>query len=163
MPKIKQSIERTEYDGETGEITKKIENTVLSWGSEPPYIKLYLQDILYLSDLPKSHENILFELLKRATYAGDEYGMSVTLSSGLKKIIAKTLNIKNIRSINNCLSELVKGKILFRIETGVYQFNPYLFGKGDWQDISSLRLNIDYDINGKTFKVYQEYKKNQKI
>lgn len=158
MPKIKQSVEQCVIN-EQGEMVSKRANQTLSWGSEPPFIKVYLQDVLYLSDLPKSHESILFELLKRATYAGDEYGMTVTLSSGMKQIIAKTLKIKNVRSINNALSELVKGEVLIRVATGVYQFNSYFFGKGDWQDISKLRLEINYDsIKGKTFQAVCEYK-----
>lgn len=41
----------------------------------------------------------------------------------------------------------------------MYRFNPYLFGKGDWQDISRLRLDINYDeIRGRTFKTNVEYK-----
>jgi len=162
MPKIKQSVE-TEIFDENGNMVSKRANRTLSWGSEPPFIKLYLQDVLYLSDLPKHNEKILFQLLKRATYAGDEYGMTVSLSAGTKRIIAKELEIKNIRSINNVLSELTKGKILIHIDTGVYQFNPYFFGKGDWQDIARLRLEINYDeIKGKTFKAVCEYedKKN---
>lgn len=156
MPQIKQQITETIVN-EHGELVERKTNQTLSWGAEPPFIKLYLQDVLYLTDIPKSHENILFELLKRATYAGDENGMTVTLSSGLKRMIAKTLDIKNVRSINNALSELVKGQILFRLDTGIYQFNPYFFGKGDWQDISKLRLEINYDaIKGKTFRAVIE-------
>ena len=41
----------------------------------------------------------------------------------------------------------------------MYRFNPYFFGKGDWQDISRLRLEINYDeIKGRTFKSNVEYK-----
>lgn len=51
-----------------------------------------------------------------------------------------------------------KGKILYRVGTGAYNFNPYLFGKGDWQDVSRLRLEVNYDdIKGKTFKTVCEY------
>lgn len=43
----------------------------------------------------------------------------------------------------------------------MYNFNPYLFGKGDWQDIGRLRLEINYDdIKGKTFKTVCEYKRD---
>lgn len=135
-------------------------NRILNGDDKPQYIKLYLQDILYLSNLPKNHEKILFELLKRTTYAGEKYGMEVVLNASIKKRIAETLGIKNIRSINNALSDLVKGKILFRTDTGLYTLNPHLFGKRDWQDISKLRLTIDYDatISDRTFKIYYEYK-----
>ena len=157
MPKIKQSVE-TSVLNEHGEIVSKRANQTLSWGAEPSYIKLYLQDILYLSDMPKHHEKILFELLKRATYAGEKDGMQIALNASVKKRIATELGIQNIRSINNALSDLVKGKVLYRVDTGLYNLNPYLFGKGDWQDISRLRLEINYDeIKGRTFKTVCEY------
>jgi hypothetical protein len=166
MPKLNQSIE-TEVINEHGEIVSRRANKTLSWGSEPAYIKLYLADIVYLSDLPKQHERLLFELLRRATYSGDANGMSVTLSAGIKRFIAKALGITNIRSISNALGELTKGKILTRVETGVYQFNPYLFGKGDWQDIARLRIEMNYDeIAGRTFKsncIYKNSEENNKI
>lgn len=157
MPQIKQSIETSIID-EQGEIISKRANKTLSWGAEPSYIKLYLQDVLYLSDMPKKHNKILYALLKRSTYAGEKDGMQVCLSSGLKRMILKELDMKNVGSIDNALSDLVKGKVLYRLETGVYQFNAYLFGKGDWQDISRLRLEINYDeIKGKTFKTVCQY------
>lgn len=157
MPNIKQSIETSVVD-ENGELVSKRANKTLSWGTEPSYIKLYLQDVLYLSDMPKKHSKILYTLLKRASYAGEKDGMQVCLSSGLKRMILKELGMKNIGSIDNALSDLVKGKVLYRLETGVYQFNPYLFGKGDWQDIDRLRMEINYDdIKGRTFKTVCEY------
>lgn len=161
MPKISQSIE-TQVLNESGEIVSKRANRTLSWGTEPSFVKLYLQDVLYLSDMPKHHEKVLYELLKRSTYAGEKGGMQVSLSAGTKRLICKELGIKNIHSIDNALYDLVKGKILYRIETGVYNFNPYLFGKGDWQDIARLRLEINYDdIKGKSFKTVCEYKEDK--
>lgn len=115
-----------------------------------------------MSDLPKHHEKILFELLKRATYAGEKYGMEITLNASIKKRIADTLEIKNIRTINNVLTDLVKGQILIRADIGVYTLNPYLFGKGDWQDISRLRLEVSYDaIKGRTFSTACNYKQDK--
>jgi len=160
MPKINQSVE-TSVINERGEIVNKRANKILSWGAEPSYIKFYLQDILYFSDMPKHHEKILFELLKRACYAGEKDGMQITLNASVKKRIASELEIKNIRSINNVLSDLVKGKILYRVDTGLYNLNPYFFGKGDWQDIARLRLEINYDeIKGRTFKTVCDYKED---
>lgn len=128
------------------------------WGAEPSYIKLYLQDILYLSDIPNKHTQVLYELLKRSTYAGDKDGMQVIVNSYVKNCIKDKLGLKNVGSISNAITELVKGKILYRVGTGAYNFNPYLFGKGDWQDVSRLRLEVNYDdIKGKTFKTVCEY------
>lgn len=161
MPKINQSVETSVFDSKTGEMVSKRANKTLSWGTEPSYIKLYLQDVLYLSDMPTTHSAILYELLKRASYAGEKDGMQVIINASLKRRIQETLQFKNISSINNAITELVKGKILYRVDTGMYNFNPYLFGKGDWQDISRLRLEVNYDdIKGKTFKTNVEYKEN---
>lgn len=163
MPRIVQSTETVEVDKNGESVSKRI-NKTLSWGAEPSYIKLYLQDVLYLSDMPKKHSKILYTLLKRASYAGEKDGMQVCLSSGLKRMILKELGMKNVGSIDNALSDLVKGKVLYRLETGVYQFNPYLFGKGDWQDIERLRMEINYDdIKGRTFKTVCEYHQNDNV
>ncbi len=158
MPTIKQSVE-TSVLNEQGEFVSKRANKTLSWGSEPAYIKLYLQDVLYLSDMPTKHSAVLYELLKRASYAGDKDGMQVIINASLKRRIAEALGLKNVGSISNAITDFVKGKILYRADVGMYNFNPYLFGKGDWQDISRLRLEINYDdIKGKTFKTVCEYK-----
>lgn len=157
MPKIKQSIE-TSVINEHGEIVSKRANKTLSWGTEPAFIKLYLQDVLYLSDMPTKHSAILYELLKRASYAGDKDGMQVIVNASLKRRIQDTLGFRNLSSINNAITDFVKGKILYRVDVGMYNFNPYLFGKGDWQDVSRLRLEVNYDdIKGKTFKTVCEY------
>lgn len=42
---------------EQGELISKRANKTLSCGSEPTFIKLYLQDVLYLSDMPKHYKN----------------------------------------------------------------------------------------------------------
>ena len=157
MPSIKQSVE-TSVINDKGELVSKRANKTLSWGAEPSYIKLYLQDILYLSDIPNKHTQVLYELLKRSTYAGDKDGMQVIVNSYVKNCIKDKLGLKNVGSISNAITELVKGKILYRVGTGAYNFNPYLFGKGDWQDVSRLRLEVNYDdIKGKTFKTVCEY------
>ena len=155
---IKQQVVHQSVDTQTGEVLRSEENITKQYASEPPYIKLYLHDILFLSDLPKTHDKILLSLLRKATWASAEYGMVVTLSAGMKRIMAKELDFKNVRTVNNALSDFVKADILKRLETGVYQLNPYLFGRGDWQDIENLRMTIDYTLEGRTFKSMVEYK-----
>ncbi len=59
MPTIKQSVE-TSVLNEHGEFVSKRANKTLSWGTEPAYIKLYLQDVLYLSDKCVSCHIIFF-------------------------------------------------------------------------------------------------------
>lgn len=162
MPSIKQSCETMVFDEKTGQMVTKRANKVLNWGDEPRYIKLYLEDVMYLSDMPKQYAGLTMALLKRVSYAGDEDGMCVTLIPRIKKAICKELGWKNEKSLNNALTKLVEGKILYRIDRGLYRFNPYLFGKGDWQDIGRLRMEIGYDaIKGRTFQTVITYREEQ--
>lgn len=157
MPRIKQSVE-TSVMNEHGEIVSKRANQTLSWGEEPSYIKLYLQDIMYLSDMPKKYVAVTEALLKRIAYAGDEEGLCVSLLPRTKKAICNELGWKTVASLDNALQKLLAGKIIYRVDRGMYRFNPYLFGKGDWQDIARLRLEINYsEIKGRTFKTNVEY------
>lgn len=161
MPKINQSVE-TSVINEHGELVSKRANRTLSWGAEPPYIKLYIQDILYLSDMPKQYVAVTEALLKRVSYAGDEDGMCVTLVPRTKENICKELGWKNIQTLDNALQKLIKGKIIERVDRSIYRFNPYLFGKGDWQDIARLRLEVNYDdIKGRTFMTHINYKEEE--
>ena len=164
MPRLHQSVETEVINGETGELITKKTNRTLSWGNEPAYVKLYLDNILYLSDMPTKHASVLYALLKRASDAGEEEGMQVIVNASLKRRIQESLGFKNISSINNAITDLTKGNIIYRVDVGIYNFNPHLFGKGEWQDIARLRLEVDYDlIKGKTFKAVCEYKDHQSI
>lgn len=145
-------------DNTTGEVLSEQRTIKIMHGAEPDFIKLYLKDILYLTDMPHKHSKVLMELLNYATYASPESGMKIYLNADLKKDIAKRLGYKTVQNIDNALTDLNKGKILIRTGTGTYSLNPYFFGKGDWKDISRLRLEIDYnEIKGKTFKTVCEY------
>lgn len=96
-------------------------------------------------------------MLKRVSYAGDADGMCVVLAPRIKKAICEELGWKTVASLDNALQKLLAGKIIYRVDRSMYRFNSYLFGKGDWQDISRLRLDINYDeIRGRTFKTNVE-------
>lgn len=149
-------------DGQTGEVLQEETHTQVAsktiHGAEPPYIKLYLQDMLYMSDLPKSYSGLVYTMLKRSSYANDEEGLCVTLAQYTKEKILKECGWDKMQSLNNALNKLVKGNVIKRLGTGVYQFNPYLFGRGEWKDIDNIRLTWNYDaIKGKTFSTSFTY------
>ena len=114
MPRINQSVE-TMVMNDKGEMVSKRANTVMSWGDEPSYIKLYLQDIMYLSDMPKKYVAVTEALLKRIAYAGDEDGLCVSLLPRTKKAICDELGWKTVASLDNALQKLLAGKILYRV------------------------------------------------
>ena len=152
-------------DGQTGELlqeqttTQTASKTIRT--AEPPYIKLYIEDMLYMSDMPKTFTNLTYSLVKRANYANDEEGLCVALTGFVKEKICKECGWEETRSLNNALSKLVKGNILKRLGTGTYQLNPYLFGKGEWKDIENIRVTWNYDVmKGRTFSTAFTYTDN---
>lgn len=152
---IKQSVIETVTD-EQGKTLSRQTNQTLTWGDEPPYIKLYLQDIMYFTDMPQQFAGVLYALLKRMSYASEEDGMCVYLVPHNKKAICTEVHWENVKSLDNALGKLCQANLLKRIARSVYQFNPNLFGKGDWQDIAKLRMDISYDVSGRTFKTFIE-------
>ena len=109
---------------------------------EPDFIKLYLDDMVMLKDIPQWVSGILYSLLKRMSYQNE-----IVLNATIKKRIAADLDITT-RTIDNALVTFVKKNILFRVGVGVYQANPYLFGKGEWTNIRKIRLQVEYGQNG---------------
>lgn len=146
LRRINQYVEKTIVD-ENGNTLKKESNTVYSVPTEPPYVKMYLDTILYLKDLPKGHNPILMSILKRLPWANQE--QDIALNAGIKRKIAKEVGC-SVSKVNNAITDLVKGEVLFRMDVGVYQVNPHLFGRGEWNDIAKLRLEVTFDKNGKT-------------
>ncbi|MGE4415509.1 MAG: replication/maintenance protein RepL [Bacteroidales bacterium] len=161
MAKINQSVETLVID-QNGEFVSKRANRTLSWGDEPPYVKMYLDSLLYLKDMPKGYNVVLNALLKRMSYAGDADGQVIVVNKAVKERISKELGI-SVSRIDNVMGDLTKGELLYRIDRGMYRVNPSFFGKGDWQDIARLRLEITFDANGKTImgEIEKKSKKNE--
>ncbi|UCN01158.1 replication/maintenance protein RepL [Sulfurimonas sp. SWIR-19] len=136
---------------EEGEIVTSQQARQYKAEAEPNYIKLYLEDISYLHNLPAKAGDILFELLHYVDYNHEIY-----LSAGRRKKVAENLG-KSEKHIKNTITKLIQAEILLKVERGVYQLNSYLFGKGSWKDIlkhrNSLQLNIFYSHeNGREIK-----------
>lgn len=148
-------------DKTTGEILSEnvTSQTFINKGSEPPFIKLYIDDLILLNDLPTKSSAILWELLRNMSYDNE-----IALNAYRKKKIIENLDIK-MSTLNNALSSFVKKEILYRVGSGTYIPNPYLFARGSWDDISDLRMIVNYkagkkeiqlEINGKPAQEYNE-------
>lgn len=122
----------------TGELTLEHTITKRKVGSEPNFIKLYLQDILYLNDLPKTSNGVLYLLLKKMNYEN-----KVEITAGGKREMAKMLNIQE-NTVKQTIYNFQKKNILKKVDTGLYLLNPFYFGKGEWKDIQKIRLELDY-------------------
>lgn len=145
--KITTELTKTTVDSNTGELLAVSSEKVGIVPKEPNYVKLYLEDIAYLSNIPKWGTTILYELLKRMNYRNE-----IILSSGIKRMIVSEMHESGlnvtVQAIGNALTDFVKAKILIRKDTGVYLANPFLFGKGEWKDIRNIRLQVGYNLDG---------------
>jgi len=122
----------------TGETEERTEIRNVRVDIEPNFVKLYIQDMCLLNEIPKQNSTVLTELLLHVNYANE-----IMLPQGLKERIVDTLKISK-GSLDNSLSLLVKKGLLQRLGRGVYKLNPYLFGKGKWQDIKEIRMEWIY-------------------
>ena len=128
--------------GKAIESTEQQERTV-KVEQEPNFIKLYLQDICKLNDLPKTSSKLLNELLKYTAYDN-----MILIPTYVKEKLAQELNM-NIGTVSNSLSKLTKKGILKREGKGAYRLNPFFFGKGKWTEIKKIRAEWEYGVEGR--------------
>lgn len=145
--------EELQIISETGEVIKSKKMTKSIIEAEPSYVKMYLQDILYLAGAPKTDLKVLLALLRCLQYGENQ----VITNSIVREKIAKELGVSE-GTVKNAITRLAKAKILVPVRPktrGVYVLNPYLFGYAPWAQISEMRiqLQIEYDaIRGRTYQ-----------
>jgi len=148
--------EQTETrDALTGEVTERSVTHTVKVEQEPSFIKLYIKDMCKLNDVPKNANKILLSLLEYVNYNNE-----IILNAGLKKRIAKELNITP-PSLNNGISRLVKSELICSVERGIYLLNPNMFGKGKWKDIKELQITWDYSSEGRKLENVKTSKTSQ--
>jgi len=132
--------EKSKINNETGEIVEEVKHTTTRIPKEPNYIKVYIQAVGLLHNLPNSADKILFELIKYVNYDNE-----IIINKNVKERIAERLNI-SLSRVNMYISDLTKKNFLIRKARGVYILNPYVFGKGNWKDIYELRKALQLNV-----------------
>ena len=145
--KIVQMNTIQKVDKATGEVLEETAEVVARLPREPAFIKLYLEDINLLMDVPTGPGNLLHILVQKVDYEG-----YISLTTGGRDRICDQVGIKR-QTLANYLQTLVRKKILKNVGRGDYELNPHLFAKGEWKDISKRRdkyisLNIRYSPDG---------------
>ena len=136
-------------DGDTGEcLGTDIRVQTFQHELEPPYVKLYTQDIGRLYGLTESTQTVLMALAKHMVYRTNV----IVLYGPIKTILMQELNM-NKNTFNKAIDTLYKQGILIRQSRACYVLDPELFGSGSWADVKRVRLSIDYHPDGsKSFK-----------
>lgn len=151
--KVTYELER--INPETGEIKVVARDSILP--KEPDFVKLYLEDVARLNNVPSWADSILYQLLRLMNYRNE-----IVLNATVKKRIGDELEV-SMKTINNALGLLVKKQILFRDGVGVYVGNPMLFGKGEWKDIRELRLQVQYSSKGRSISTEIDKEKSKEV
>lgn len=134
-------------DRETGEITKETAESTSRFNAEPPYIKMYIDDLCAVVNAPNAVKDLLLLILRKLDYDG-----YITLSTRYRKQLCAELEIKD-GTLRNRLSALVKRGFIFSEGGNEYIANPNLFARGDWRQIveqrASFQMKIRYSAEGK--------------
>ena len=126
-----------------GEIIENTTNTTAVMEKEPDYIKLYLADIMRLSDIPKSGNALLMSLLRKSNYQNE-----IVIVKSIREEICEELNLADV-TFRKALDQFIAKGILTKKNKNVFIANPFLFGKGSWQNIKNIRLTVNYNSKGR--------------
>lgn len=149
-------------DHTSGQITQSSRSNVMSVARTPDFVMAFTNDLGYLANISGGASKLLFGLL---TYL--DRNNEVALNKARKDEIAKKIGV-NTTSIQPFLSQLLKAEVILRKSDesgvplqGVFTLNPYYFGKGQWKNVSKLRMMIEYDFNAGTKRVLSETEYNE--
>lgn len=124
-----------------GEVLEHNYKTV-SKVKENDFIKLYLSDVGYFHDLQPNQQELLYYFLKKMNYDNQ-----IVVNKAINEMIAKETG-KSLSTVKNALTSYVESGILIRENRGVYIANPYLFGKGHFENIQKIRTELIYTNEG---------------
>jgi hypothetical protein len=146
--KLVQQSESTVVDLATGEAVQRAVTNVYTLPTEPPYVKMYLDDLCVFASVSESHKKLLIALLRRLDYEG-----YIILSARARKEMAASLGWGD-GAYRNKLNELCKKNLLRRCSTNEYAVNPQYFARGEWKQIcmqrKAFQMRITYDERGRT-------------
>ncbi|HGJ5878884.1 MAG TPA: replication/maintenance protein RepL, partial [Arsenophonus nasoniae] len=109
--------EKSIVDAESGEVKHLESINTIRLPEEPPYVKLYLDDLVRINDLPNSTSKILYQFVRKMNYDGQ-----IILNAAVKRMIGSLINVK-VQSISNAITSLIKKDIMQRLDTGIYVLN----------------------------------------
>jgi Firmicute plasmid replication protein (RepL). len=139
---------KKEINFSTGEIKTEEITNVVKIPKEPPYVKMYIDDLAKILELTSGCRSLLYFLIKKMDYEG-----IITLTKSSRDRLAEQIGVKET-AVRNQITQLCQKGILRRIGTGEFEANPNLFARGDWSDIHKRRkcfkLTINYENEKRT-------------
>jgi len=129
-----------------GEFVDQTTTSVKIQSKEPDYIKLYLDCLCAFKGLNKALSPVLIAFCHFMTWADSKHKSQIIfMNAYIKEQVCEMTGLK-IDRINKALKDIVNADVFTKIEgkRGVYNVNPWIIGKGDWNDIKELRANFNF-------------------
>jgi hypothetical protein len=143
IKKVSKEVVINSIDFDTGRVAQQTTTQTFYADKEPDYVKLYITDIMKLSNLPKSCNSLLMELLNRATYNNE-----IVIVKYVRLDICKRLNMAEI-TFRKAMEQFIEKGILTKKDKQIYIANPFLFARGSWENIRNIRLLVEYNAEGR--------------
>jgi len=143
-------VQRTYNNAETGEIVSDESTVVSRQPSTPDFTMVFSRDLGYLKNITSGASKLLFGLIQIV-----DRNNELTLNKARKKQIAQNTGLKE-SGIDVLLKQLKDKDVIISLDRGIYQLNPYLFGKGSWKNIRKMRMTLEYDFNKNTKSISVE-------
>lgn len=146
-----QQMDRIEtiVDTETGEVKQESTTSISRFAieQEPDYVKLYIKDLSRIIGLSNTDNDVVLNLLRNMNYDN-----IIALNAYTRKQMCEQMRIKP-NTLSHILSKLIEKNILKRLGANTYEMNPYLYGKGKWENIRQLRMTFTYDKDGRAVEM----------
>jgi hypothetical protein len=132
-------------DPSTGEVTAKSTQQVTKKPRTPDFIQMYTKGMVGLFDVnvSKDQMRVLFSILHKYVLPADN---RIMMNKEIKDEISLELNITS-NTINHALGALHKEQVLLKKGRGSYFLNPFIFGKGKFDDIAKLRYEVKHEYD----------------
>lgn len=126
---------------ETGEVRSEVSTSVIRFPQEPPFVKMYVQDLCAVLGVSDADQALLRHLLARLDYDG-----FVVVTTRIRETIAASLGITQ-KTLRNRLNSLVNSNMIKPISRNDYRVNPDFFARGEWKKICEQKLSYNMNIN----------------
>jgi len=139
---------KQEVDNKTGEIITDVHRTVKKVQKTPDFVMLFTEGVGYLVNAKLTKQEMAVLMLYISRYVS-HYENTLLIDKGTKEVVAEELGT-TVNFVNKTISKLHKTGII--IKDKHYKLNPYIFGKGNWNEIRRLRqeIIIDWDFENNT-------------
>lgn len=138
--------ETTIIDHETGVVTKEERVRTTNVPKEPPYVKMYIEDLSKILSIRPGPQNLLHLLASSADYEN-----VIELTSRKRERMCVMLGITK-QSFANYLFYLKKVDVIRDLGGQELMLNPHYFAKGNWIDIERQRstylMTVTYTPDG---------------